>query len=356
LTRPVASGFRAYFGSPAEGRGEAHGRVNLMGDHTDYNDGFVLPTAIPQKTVVEVARSSDDHMAYSATLDRAVTFGDEGQLPDFARYVGGCLRVLAEEGIELPPVRIWIASTVPVGAGLSSSAALEVATLRAIDDLLGLSTPPVELARRAQRAEIAWAKVAVGIMDQMACALATVDRMLFLDTLTLDYQLLPLPQGSDVVVVDSGVPRELVTSAYNRRRAECREAAEMLDVASLREVRDVTATNRLPSPLRERARHVVSENRRVQQAASATAEEFGRLMNESHASLRDDYAVSTPELDALTEFLRRLPGVFGARLTGAGFGGACVALARKGAGPEIDTAIKAAGHTGWRLVVPAEAA
>jgi galactokinase len=355
VTRPVAASFLALYGTPPEARGEAHGRVNLIGDHTDYNDGFVLPTAIPQKTVVEVARGRGGHEAYSATLNRTVTFSDEGQLPDFARYVGGCLRVLAEDGIAVPPVRMWISSTVPVGAGLSSSAALEVATLRAIDDLLHLAMTPVELARRAQRAEIEWAKVACGIMDQMACTLATVDRMLFLDTRTLEYRLAPLPAGSEVVVVDSGAPRELAGSAYNLRRAECRRAAEMLGVPSLRDVRDPAAAERLPPPLRGRARHVVTENMRVRAAVSAAAADFGRLMNQSHASLRDDYEVSTPDLDALAGFLLALPDVLGARLTGAGFGGACVALAAKGSGAEVAAAIRQRGAPKWRLVVPSAA-
>jgi galactokinase len=356
VSQSAAPSFEALYGTSPAARGEAHGRVNLIGDHTDYNDGFVLPTAIPQKTVVETALGAGRHEAFSANLDRRVTFADVGPLPDFARYLGGCLRILAEDGIAVPPMRFRIASTVPLGAGLSSSAALEVATLRATAGLLGIAMTPVELARRAQRAEIEWAKVAVGIMDQMACALATVDRMLFLDTKSLEYRLLPLPADSEAIVVDSGQSRELATSAYNLRRAECQRAAEMLGVRSLREVNDPAMTDRLPSPFRERARHVVTENLRVRAAVSAAAPDFGRLMNASHASLRDDYAVSTSALDALTDFLRTLPGVWGARLTGAGFGGACVALAEKGAGRRVSAAIQKHGTPGWRVIVPAEPA
>ncbi len=349
-----APDFGTLFGVPPEARGEAHGRVNLIGDHTDYNDGFVLPTAIPQTTVVETARGSDRHEAFSTNLGRTVRFGDAGDLPDFARYVGGCIRVLEEDGIAVPPLRFRISSTVPLGAGLSSSAALEVATLRAIAVLLDLPMTPVELARRGQRAEIQWAGVACGIMDQMASALATEDRMLFLDTRSLDYRLLPLPAGSEVVIVDSGQSRELAAGGYNQRRAECMEAATLLGVAALRDVTDPADTARLPSPLRERARHVVTENQRVQHAATADATTFGVLMNASHASLRDDYAVSTPALDAVAAFLREQSDVFGARMTGAGFGGACVALVKAGAGNAVADAVRTMGPPLWRVVVPAE--
>jgi galactokinase len=219
---------------------------------------------------------------------------------------------------------------VPVGAGLSSSAALEVATLRALDGLLGLGLDPEEVAHLAHQAEVEFAGVSCGIMDQMACSLGRMDRMLFLDTMTLERSLLPLPAGSELLVMHSGVPRSLADSDYNRRRAECEAAAAMLGVRSLRMVDDLVAVDRLPSPLRERARHVVTENRRVQAAINADAAAFGGLMTQSHVSLRDDYAVSIPAMDALVAALQQEPGVFGARLTGAGFGGCCVALVRQG--------------------------
>jgi galactokinase len=345
--------FATLFGRPPQAVGRAHGRVNLIGDHTDYNDGFVLPTVIPQVTVVEVARGADRHVAYSATLNRRVEFGRMGALRDFARYVGGCLRVLAADGVDVPPLLIRVASTVPVGAGLSSSAALEVATLLAVNALLALDLSPVQVAILGRRAEIEYAGVQVGIMDQMACALAEPERMLFLDTRSLDYRLLPLPAGAEAVVIDSGEQRALAGSAYNTRREECRRAAEMLHVPSLRDVTDVAGVERLPSPLRERARHVVSENQRVLRATTAEAREFGALMNASHQSLRDDYAVTTPTLDALAAFLREQPEAFGARMTGAGFGGACVALARAGRGAEVAGRAADYGRAkGWRRIVP----
>jgi galactokinase len=218
-----------------------------------------------------------------------------------------------------------------VGAGLSSSAALEVATLRALRALLGFELDDVRLARIAQRAEIEFAHVNCGIMDQMASSLADETSMLFIDARTLEHRLVRMPPDSELIVVDSGVARKLAASKYNERRAECEEASRKLGVQALRDVADPQAVESLPSPLRERARHVVQENLRVLEAAGGvSAERFGELMNASHFSLRDDYEVSIPELDELCAALRAAPGVLGARLTGAGFGGACVALCRTG--------------------------
>jgi galactokinase len=185
----------------------------------------------------------------------------------------------------------------------------------------------VSIARLGQRAEIQYAGVRCGIMDQMASSLASTTSALFLDTQTLARRLVPLPAGSAVLVLDSGIPRVLAESGYNQRRAECEEAARLLGVPTLRDVRDVSQADALPEPLRRRVLHVVSENTRVLRAANcSSAQEFGTLMNASHASLRDDYEVSTPELDRLVALLQAHPDVYGARLTGAGFGGACVAL------------------------------
>lgn len=222
------------------------------------------------------------------------------------------------------------ASDVPVGAGLSSSAALEVATIRAIDALLGLGLAPDEVASLAHNAEVEHAGVACGVMDQIACSIGEPGLMLFLDTMTMERRLVPLPKGTEVLVVNSGVPRALAGTQYNQRRAECETAAAMLGVPSLRRVGDPSAVEQLPSPLKERARHVVTENARVLAAIDADAEEFGALMTASHASLRGDYAVSVPAIDELVAALQRRPGVFGARLTGAGFGGCCVALVAAG--------------------------
>src|SRR3954452_24459756 len=296
--------FREVFGIDSVLSARAPGRVNLMGDHTDYNDGFVLPAAIPQQTMVEAAPGNGMHEVYSATLDRMVRF-DAGALTDFARYVGGCVRVLERRGVKVPALRLHIASDVPVGAGLSSSAALEVATLRALDGLLGLGLDPEEVAHLAHRAEVEFAGVSCGIMDQMACSLGRMDRMLFLDTMTLERSLLPLPAGSELLVMHSGVPRSLAGSDYNRRRDECKAAATMLGVQSLRMVDDLGAVDRLPSPLRERARHVITENRRVLAARKTTAQAVGEVITHSHASVRDEIAVSLPAMDALVAALNQ---------------------------------------------------
>ena len=320
-----------YFGGEPAVRASAPGRVNLLGEHTDYNDGFVLPIATPQRTYVALDRSPDEawHL-YSDTLGQNLIFRRSDPVPTgFGQYIEGCFHLLEESGIKVPPLKIHISSDVPMGSGLSSSAALEIAMLRALRTLLDLALDDVSLAMLGQQAEIRFAHVNCGIMDQMAASLADSKHMLFLDTRTLERRLLPLPDGGELIVIDSGVTRTLATSKYNERRAQCEEAARQLGVKALRDVADATQVEHLPDPYRSRARHVVHENNRVLEASrGTTAERFGVLMNDSHASLRDDYEVSIAELDTLTTLLRQHPDVFGARLTGAGFGGACVALCR----------------------------
>lgn len=348
-----------FFGGAPEVNASAPGRVNLLGEHTDYNDGFMLPVATPQGTLVAMSRSGDDHFHfYSPNLDQTVTFAREGNAPQgYGSYIEGCIRLVQAEGVEVPPLRIYVDTNLPVGSGLSSSAALEVATLRAMRALLGFELDDVRLAQIAQRAEIEYAHVNCGIMDQMASSLADESNMLFIDARTLEHRLVPLPADTELIVVDSGVARTLAASKYNERRAECEEASRKLGVNALRDVAEPDSVESLPSPLRERARHVVHENLRVQEAAQGvSAERFGELMNASHFSLRDDYEVSIPELDALCDALRAAPGVLGARLTGAGFGGACVALCRKGQGQEAAATALAAynnvnGRQG-RILVP----
>jgi galactokinase len=354
-----ALSMESFFSGAPEAHESAPGRVNLLGEHTDYNDGFMLPVATPQRTEVAIGVSRDGHFTlYSATLDASVRFGRaEAAPPGFASYIEGCIRMVEAEGISVPPLRVYVTTDLPVGAGLSSSAALEVAMLRALRTLLGLPFDDVALARMAQRAEIAYAKVNCGIMDQMASSLADTGHMLFIDARTLAYQLHQMPSDSEMIVIDSGVPRTLAGSKYNERRAECDEAARQLGVPSLRDVHDADVVEALPSPLRERARHVVCENQRVLEAAGGVgAHRFGELMNASHASLRDDYQVSIPALDFLTDYLRAEPEVYGARLTGAGFGGACVALCRQGAAQRAGLAALArfnAGGMQGSLLIPA---
>ena len=325
--------FEEVFGGLPQATGHAPGRVNLLGEHTDYNDGYVLPIAISQRTHVALRRSANNiFTVYAANLDRTETFDFDAPPSDgFATYIFGCVFETRAEGYEVPPLDIHLSSNVPIGVGLSSSAALEVATLRALRTLLNVPLDDVRLAQLAQRAEVQHAGVRCGIMDQMAASLANTEQALFLDTRTLQRCLVTLPTDSAVLVLDSGIKRSLANSSFNQRRAECEEAAKQLGVRALRDidVNQLARVDALEEPWRSRARHVVTENARVLQAVDCgDAVEFGELMKASHASLRDDFDVSVPALDRLVALLQRHSEVYGARLTGAGFGGACVALCR----------------------------
>ncbi len=351
--------FQRVFGTLPKTQASAPGRVNLLGEHTDYNDGFVLPTAIPQRTTVQIGPSSDTrHHFYSAEYDELINFSDDDTVPQkFVSYICGCIRLVEKEGYKIPPINLYITSNVPIGAGLSSSAALEIATLRGLRALLNLPLDDVRLAQIGQQAEIRYAGLNCGIMDQMASSLADTNTMLFLDTRSLEYRPVPFPAGTEILVIDSGESHNLAAgSGYNQRRAECEKSAQILGVKALRDIADPQSVKVLPEPLNRRARHVVTENNRVLEAVkSLPAERFGELMNASHASLRDDYEVSTPAVDALAAILQSIPGVFGARLTGGGFGGACVALVKSGkadviASEAIDR-YQRAGYSG-RVLVP----
>ena len=348
--------FADIFGGQPQATGDAPGRVNLLGEHTDYSEGFVLPTSIPQRTFVSVRRSDNAfNTVHAANLQRTERFAlAQPPTEPFVRYLHGCLRVLADEGIDVPSVDLHVTSDVPMGVGLSSSAALEVATLRAMRALLALDIDDIHLAQLAHRAETHYAGVQCGILDQMACTLLDTRGMLFLDTRSLARTLLPLPDGTEILVIDSGVARTLASTRYNERRAECEEAARRLGVRALRDVDDVAAVDSLPNPLRRRARHVVTENRRVLRAAQRiSAIEFGAAMTESHRSLRDDFEVSIPALDELVGLLRIDADVYGAKLTGAGFGGACVALCRENSARRIASRVLgSAGTLEARVLVP----
>ncbi len=353
--------FRDLFGHEPAVTARAPGRVNLLGEHTDYNDGYVLPTAIPQQTTVAMRpNGGGEFVVFAADLatesrfHRAEPPGDH-----FARYVYGCIRGVEALGVQVPVLDIHVTSAVPMGVGLSSSAALEVATLRALRELLAIDIDDVRIAQLAQRAEIEHAGVNCGVMDQMASSLADTRSMLFLDTRTLERRLVPMPPGTELLVLDSGLSRSLAASGYNERRAQCEQAAAALGVQALRDVAHAAAVEALPEPLRRRARHVVTENARVLQAAQGVdAATFGELMNASHASLRDDYEVSVPPLDRLVDLLQRSAHVHGARLTGAGFGGACVALCHEGTASTVAERVladyAAEGHAGRQLVPEAE--
>jgi galactokinase len=352
--------FEAVFSTTPAVAAEAPGRVNLLGEHTDYNEGYVLPTTIPQSTHVAVRPNGGaEYAVYSADLDRIARFTlARAPQEHFASYVYGCVREATDAGVAVAPLDAYIKSSVPMGVGLSSSAALEVAVLRALRKLYAARWDDVAIAQLAQQAEIRYAGVHCGIMDQMASSLASSGNMLFLDTRTLERRVLPIPAKSDILIIDSGIPRTLAGTAYNDRRAECEAAAKAFGVRALRDITDPHAADRLPAPLSLRARHVITENARVLQAVRGIdAAAFGQLMNDSHGSLRDDYEVSVTALDQLVELLQRDSAVYGARLTGAGFGGACVALCHEGkaaaVGSRVVTAYNRAGAVARVLVAGA---
>ncbi|HOC17596.1 MAG TPA: galactokinase [Vicinamibacterales bacterium] len=335
------SRFEALFGRPPELEASAPGRVNLIGEHTDYNEGFVLPTVIPQRTHVALgARSDRTVRAFSAQVDGQAPFeyrlGSEQPRRDWTDYVQGITWVLGEEHFAFEGADLFIESSVPVGSGLSSSAALLVAVLRAFREEYSLPLDDVALARLAKRAENDFVGAPVGIMDQMVCSLASDRQALFLDARTLEYRLLALPPEIELVVINSGVAHQHSAGDYRTRRAECERAAAALGVPALRDLTpaDLPRAMALPEPLGRRARHVVTEDERVLQAVAAIERgdlaELGRLFYASHASMRDDYEVSVRETDLLVELARAESAVHGARLTGGGFGGSVVILAEPG--------------------------
>ena len=333
--------FERLFSRPASVTVSAPGRVNLIGEHTDYNGGYVLPTAIPQRTQVALAPRDDDRVrAASANLGSAVMeyrLGDERRHGRWMDYVQGVTWVLRQEGFGLGGADLRIESRVPLGSGLSSSAALLVALLRAFREAFGLELADVPLARLAKRAENDFVGAPVGIMDQMACTLAGDREALFLDTRSLDYTVIPLPPGIELIIINSGIAHNHAKGDYKTRRAECERAAEALGVPQLRDLAssDLPRVMDLPDPLGRRARHVVTEDERVLAAVRAIkagdAENLGELFFASHDSMRDDYEVSIPEIDLLGDLARADGDIYVARLTGGGFGGSVVMLARPGA-------------------------
>lgn len=342
--------FADLFGEEPMARASAPGRVNMLGDHTDYNDGYVLPVALQHRTRIQLSLGAEEgHQVYSAQDDKLAVIGAP-DAPGFAKHVAGCIALVEEHGHIVPPLRIRVESNVPAGIGLSSSAALEVAVLRGLNLLLGLSLSPRDIAQMAQQAEIRFAGVECGIMDQMAASMANTHEMLFLDTRSMETRLVPFPEGSQFIVVESGTARRLRDSAYNERRNECRQAAVMLGVETLRDIVDESEISALPQVLQRRVRHVVRENARVLTAIQSNAQEFGALMNQSHASLRDDYEVSTQQVDKLVAALQSSPDVYGARMTGAGFGGACVALIRSGSAAAVEEYLNQQNLTGARVL------
>ena len=336
--------FAALFGRSPSVTADAPGRVNLIGEHTDYNQGFVLPTPIPQRTVAELAPRADEQVrAASASLTGKVeqyALGAETPGRGWLDYVQGLTWALRADGALILGFDLRLASSVPIGAGLASSAALEVAVLRALRAAFRLPLDDVELALLGQRAENEFVGARVGVMDQMAASLGVGGRALLIDTRSLEHRSVALPAGAELVVIDSGVAHRNRAGGYNARRAECERACALLGVRALRDLAAADLPQlALPDPLARRVRHVVGENERVRAALAALEAgdvvRLGALLDASHASLRDDYEVSTPEVDRLVEIARAQPETLGARLTGGGFGGAIVALVRRGAAAAV---------------------
>jgi galactokinase len=323
------------------------GRVNLIGEHTDYNDGFVLPLAIGRAAVVAFRPRADrvlrgHSVAYDETRELALDALAAPGGRDWLSYVAGVFWAFASEGLPLRGLDMVVDGDVPIGAGLSSSAALELATARALAAATGTAWDPVRMAKLGQKAENRYVGMNCGIMDQFASAACREGHALLVDCRSLETRPVPVPAGAAVVVMDTGARRSLAGSAYNDRRAACeRVVAEIArSTAGVRALRDVTvdaleaARRRLDPTDFRRASHVVPENERpVAMADALEAGDLaraGRLMNDSHFSLRDLYEVSCEELDLVTEMARRQPSCFGARMTGAGFGGCAVALVKAG--------------------------
>lgn len=314
----------------------APGRVNLIGEHTDYNDGFVLPIAIDRAVYLALRPTHD-----SIVTIRALDFNETARfdLTDFTHtggwleYIKGVAWALQQAGFALSGWQGVFTGDVPRGAGLSSSAALELAAARAFASVSPIPWEPVRMAQLAQKAENGWVGVNCGIMDQLISAAGVAGHALLIDCRTLDLTPVPLPTGTAVVVLDTTTRRGLVDSEYNTRRAQCQQAADFFGVPALRDVDLPTFEQRaadLPPEVRRRARHVITENARTLRAAEAMTHNdpatLGQLMNASHTSLRNDFEVSTPELDTIVALARQHPACYGARLTGAGFGGCAVAL------------------------------
>lgn len=336
LRDQVVREFKRRFGGQPPLVVRAPGRVNLIGDHTDYNDGFVLPMAIDREVWLAIRARDDNRITVrSINFEEDATFAanDRSHGDGWVEYIRGIAWALEAEG---QPTRGWdgvVGGDVPLGAGLSSSAALELAAARAFAAVGGIAWHPAAMARLAQRAENQWVGVNCGIMDQLISAAGAAGHALLIDCRTLETRPVPVPDKAAVIVLDTGTRRGLVDSAYNERRAQCERAARHFGVRALRDVDPVMFTARaseLDDLTRRRARHVITENARTTEAAAqldcGDTAKVGALMNDSHVSLRDDFEVSRHELDVMVAIAQEHDACFGARMTGAGFGGCAVAL------------------------------
>jgi galactokinase len=341
--------FSKTFGSTPAHVARAPGRVNLLGEHVDYNDGFVLPAAIDRATYIAFS-PTDSHQTtlVAADLDQLASFSpqtipsktqtDSSPLPDWAHYPAGVMWALLEDNLAAPALNAVYASNVPRGSGLSSSASVEMAFMTTWQNLGNWTLPPMQRALLGQKAENQYVGVNCGIMDQFASACGVENNLLLLDCRSRKWKIIPLPKDVAIVIADTTVRRKLTSGEYNKRRAACEEAVRLLqqDLPDLKSLRDVNLedfnqlSEKLPDEVSKRSRHVVEEIERSKQAeallAAGNIQHFGELMNDCHLSLRDLYEVSCPELDIMVRVAQSLEGCYGARLTGAGFGGCTVNL------------------------------
>ena len=342
--------FEQISGRPAMVVGRAPGRVNLIGEHTDYTGGVVLPMATPQETAVSLALTDGEEVrAHTHILRRegdhaSFRLGEEAPGGEWIDYVKGVTSVLRASDVALSGFDLDIESEVPPGSGLSSSAALTVSLLRALRTALGLPLTDLDIALLGQRVETEFVGAPVGVMDPMAVSLGDAKSALFIDTRTLAYEKIPFPETACLLVIDSGISHANAGPEYRARRAECEQITAMLRVSYLGDLKvsEIPRVPLLPEVLARRLRHVVTENERVHAAVSALRtgdiERLGELLSASHASMRDDYEVSLPDIDRLVAIAEATPGALGARLTGGGFGGCVIALLSRAEAADVESA------------------
>lgn len=353
LTQQAIDAFAGLTGAAPEGVWAGPGRINLIGEHTDYNDGYVLPFALPQAACVAASRRTDGRWRLrSVDLDETVELGADDLVPGtpgWHSYLAGVVWALRQAGHRVDGADLVLTSDVPLGAGLSSSAAIECATLTALVDLNDLQIAPIDRAKLARVAENAYVGAPTGLLDQAASTLCKADHALFLDCRTLETEQVPLAvtdAGLEILVVDTRTRHSHVDGEYAARRASCENACQLLGVPALRDVTDLdSALARLPELEARRVRHVVTENQRVLDSMTALATgdypELGRLMTASHASMRDDYEITETSVDLAVETALD-SGALGARMTGGGFGGCVLALVRADRVDGIVTAVREA--------------